>query len=88
MQKTPKSEAYLVPIGQATDIYGLVVVVVVVDEPGGGDTTIVAGAGWTTTPGGCTVRSSVQEKQPLAMTQTPRAINKVKARWLIENMAV
>jgi hypothetical protein len=59
-------------------------VVVVVDEPGGGfGTTTVAGAGSTTTRGGCVVRSSVQEKQPLAIIQTPRAIKNIKVRWLI-----
>jgi hypothetical protein len=59
------------------------VVVVVVDEPGAAGTTTVlgAGAGWTTTgEGGADVRSSVQEKHPLAMTQTPNAINNTKAR--------
>jgi hypothetical protein len=60
-------------------------VVVVVDELGGvPGTTTVAGAGWTMSYGGV-VRSSVQEMQPLAMTQTPSAISNVKARRLIEN---
>jgi hypothetical protein len=64
-------------------------VVVVVDELGGvpGTTTVEGAAGWTMTCGGV-VRSSVQEKQPLAMTQTPSAISNVKARWLIKNMPI
>jgi hypothetical protein len=60
----------------SAEIHG-VVVVVVVDEPGIAGTTTVVGAGCTTTAGGCVDRSSVQEKQPLAMTQAPRPTNNI-----------
>ena len=52
--------------------------VTVVDEPGGGaGTTVTAGVVWC---------SSVQERQPFAMTQAPRHISMIKPRERIESM--